>query len=182
MNKYDKIKHANLIEMAEKYGYQAIEPYSVKELDGVECLYVKSKHVDFDNGTYYLRLDVDNGGISLIIDKPNTIPTFERTRKTINELEKQLAFVDLSMHSVYDLIVIFSELISSNVLKPLSKNLYPNNANTQNEFIKIYTPLFCEKIMKYIIANKNDTVSEIQCLTEPYFIKTIIDKNKGKDN
>ena len=180
MIEYSNEKHGHLLEYADKYGYTAIEPYTVKNIEGIDCLLVKSLNSKFDNGSYYLRLDGDKG-ISLVINEANTIPTFKKTRETINTIENQLRHVDLSDHSVYDLVVIFSELIESNVLKPLAKTSYPEDSKKQTDFINVYTPLFCEKLMKYIISNDEQNIQEMQVLSEPYIIKTLLE-NKGKEN
>lgn len=179
MKEYNEQQHSHLLRHADKYGYEAIEPYTIKTIEDVDCILVKSLNSKYDNGSYYLRVDNDNG-ISLVIDEPNTIPTFKKTRETLTTIENYLRHVDLTDHSVYDLAVIFSELIESNVIKPLAKTSYPENNEKQAEFLKVYTPLFCEKVMKYIISDDENNINEMQVLSEPYIVKKLLE-NKGKD-
>lgn len=172
---YIKEKHDILLEKAILYGYKAIEPYTVKNHEGVDGLLVEYHDKDVDNGTYYLQIQ-ENGAVVLRVEQPNTIANFEKTNNVLNAIKDTLNNSDVKKLNPYDFVTIFSELINTYMLHPLSTTLFPEDLKKQFIFKEKFMGIFLEDILNYHIADDSKKINEVTINGKPYWFKQIIDE------
>lgn len=127
----------------------------------------------YNNGVYILR-KMPEGEIVMEVIVPNTNDKGDLISKTVDTLVTSYTGIDTEDLQIFDIIEVWGHVIAETTLKPLSKSLFPNDAEKRERFVLLYMSRLLSNTAHMFVGD--DSLLEEAVNSEPYVLKMMIDQ------